>query len=118
VVAVAMALSAAVACGVGFSATLAYGWVVAVVLLYSVTVQADSAALTAGAVATAEPGRRGATLAVHSLVGFTGGFVGPLLFGVILDASGNGAVLAWGSAFAVIGLLTLLGPLLLWVLRR
>jgi len=118
VVAVAMALSAAVACGVGFSAPLAYGWVVAVVLLYSVTVQADSAALTAGAVATAEPGRRGATLAVHSLVGFTGGFVGPLLFGVILDASGNGAVLAWGSAFAVIGLLTLLGPLLLWVLRR
>lgn len=118
VVTVVMVSSAAVACGVGFGAPLAYGWVVALVLLYSVTVQLDSAALTAGAVAHAEPGRRGATLAMHSLVGFTGGFLGPLLFGVILDAGGGSAVAAWGAAFASIGLLTLLGPLALAWSRR
>jgi MFS family permease len=112
-VALAMAASAVVACGVGFTAPLAYGWVVAAVLLYSVTVQADSAALTAGAVAHAAPGRRGATLAIHSLVGFVGGFVGPLLFGVILDAGGGATRAAWGTAFAVLGLVTLFGPLAL-----
>jgi MFS family permease len=110
--------SAAVACAVGFSAPLAYGWVVVLVLLYSVTIQLDSAALTAGAVAHAEPGRRGATLAMHSLIGFGGGFVGPLLFGVILDAWGGESIAAWGAAFATIGLLTLLGPLALWRLSR
>ncbi|HEY5719845.1 MAG TPA: MFS transporter, partial [Gammaproteobacteria bacterium] len=103
----------------GYSAPLAYGWVVALALLYSVTVQADSSALTAGAVAHAETGRRGATLAVHSLIGFGGGFAGPLLLGVILDATGGGAsVASWGIAFASIGLATLLGPLVLWSLRR
>jgi len=115
-VAVMMTVSAALACLVGFAAPLAYGWVVLLVLLYSVTVQADSAVLTAGAVATAEAGRRGATLAVHSLIGFGGGFIGPLLFGIILDASGAGAtVTSWGVAFAVIGVATLLGPLALWL---
>ncbi|HEY5790609.1 MAG TPA: MFS transporter [Gammaproteobacteria bacterium] len=118
-VAVVMVLSAGVACTLGYSAPLAYGWVVALALLYSVTVQADSSALTAGAVAHAETGRRGATLAVHSLIGFGGGFAGPLLLGVILDATGGGAsVASWGIAFASIGLATLLGPLVLWSLRR
>ena len=38
---------------------------------------------------TAEPSRRGATLAVHSTLGYAGGFVGPLLIGYTLDLAGG-----------------------------
>jgi MFS family permease len=109
--------SAAMALGLGFLAGLPYEWAAAAILLYSVLVQADSAALTTGAVLAAEPGRRGATIAVHSLVGFGGGFAAPLAFGIILDAAGGGAP-SWGLAFAAIGLMAGLGPLALLRCRR
>jgi MFS family permease len=93
--------------------------VVAVALLYSVTVSADSASLTAGAVEAATPGQRGATMAVHSFIGFGGGFVGPLVFGVMLDlAGGRDAPWAWGVAFAGLGLVIALGPVFLARLRQ
>ena len=80
-------------------------------LIYSMTVTADSAAITSGAVATALPGQRGATMAVHSFIGFAGAFVGPIVFGVVLDlAGGGGSTLAWGLAFLSSGLAVALGP--------
>ena len=86
----------------------------ALALLYSVTVQADSAALTAGVVEVAAAGRRGVTLALHTVVGFGGAFVGPLAVGVVLDLTGRGeSVLSWGLAFASVGLMGTLGPLVL-----
>ncbi len=110
-IAVFMVVSALAASAVGFAAALPYGLVVLLVLVYSALVQADSAALTTGALEAAEPGRSGATLAVHSMVGFAGGALGPLVAGVVLDLGGGGrTVLSWGLAFAAIGLLTLLGP--------
>ena len=50
--------SAVLACAVGFSAALPFWLVVAVVGLYGITVTADSASLTVGAVTNAEPDRR------------------------------------------------------------
>jgi hypothetical protein len=38
--------------------------------------------LTASTAGTAEPSRRGTTLAVHSMLGYVGGFIGPLLVGL------------------------------------
>ena len=65
-------------------------------LLYHMAVMGDSAALTGGAVAAAAPGQRGATLAVHAVLGFGSGFVGPLAVGLVLDlAGGEGSRLAW-----------------------
>ena len=119
VLALVMGASALVAVGAGFSAPLPFVLVVAVALLYSVTVSADSASLTAGAVEAATPGQRGATMAVHSFIGFGGGFVGPLVFGVMLDlAGGRDAPWAWGVAFAGLGLVVALGPVFLARLRQ
>ena len=114
VIAVIMAASAAMACGVGFAAALPYGWVVAITLIYILAVQGDSAALTTGTVLAAPPGRLGAALAVHSISGFTGGFLGPLLFGIVLDHTGGGATAtSWGLAFVSLGAAVALGPLFL-----
>lgn len=110
----AMVLSALVALGIGFAAGLPYGVVVALALVYSGLVQADSAALTTGAVLEAEPSRRGATIAVHSLLGFACAFLGPLAFGMVLDAAGGaGTIKAWGLAFASLGVVAALGPLVI-----
>ncbi|MCW5699519.1 MAG: MFS transporter [Rhodospirillales bacterium] len=107
-----MAVSAAMAFGLGFASAFPYAAVVAITLVYSAAVQLDSAALTAGAVLVSEPGRQGATMAVHALIGFGGGFVGPLVLGWVLDISGGGlSALSWGLAFASVGVVGLLGPL-------
>ena len=109
--------SAALACIVGFSAALPFWLAVTVVSLYGITVTADSASLTVGAVTNAAPGQRGATMAVHSFLGFTAAFVGSVAFGGILDLAGGGAsLLAWGLAFAAQGAVVALGPLALMVL--
>ncbi|EWY37319.1 MFS transporter [Skermanella stibiiresistens SB22] len=114
---VIMTGSAALACGVGFSASLPFWLTVCVVALYGVTVTADSASLTVGAVTNAAAGRRGATMAVHSFLGFGAAFVGSVMFGVVLDLAGGGASpLAWGLAFASQGLVVALGPVALVLL--
>jgi MFS family permease len=114
VCAAAMLASGILALGIGFCGGLAYGTVAGLVLLYNVLIQIDSAALTTGAVLEAEPARRGATIAIHSLLGFGAGFLGPLAFGMVLDlAGGANDSLAWGLAFASLGLVAGLGPLAL-----
>lgn len=114
VCAAAMLSSAALAAVIGFLGGLPYVWVVALMLLYNVLIQIDSAALTTGAVMAAEPDRRGATIAIHSLLGFGAGFVGPLAFGMVLDLVGGGnSTLAWGLGFASLAVVVGLGPLAL-----
>jgi len=109
-----MLLSAALACTLGFLAPVAPWLLVLVCAVYSFLVIADSAAITAGAVAAAEPARRGATMAVHTMLGFGAGVLGPLAFGAILDLAGGSAeVVAWGLAFAAMGLVAALGPVFL-----
>jgi MFS family permease len=103
--------SGALAAVIGFSAALPYGAAVALVLLYAVLIWADSSSLTAGSAGSAEPGRRGATLAVHSTLGYAGGFLGPLALGATLDLSGGVGVLGWGLAFGHVTLALALGAL-------
>ena len=101
--------SAALAGGIGFGAALPYAGAALLVLLYAMLIWADSSSLTAGSAGSAEPGRRGATLAVHSTLGYAGGFLGPLVFGVMLDLCGGASVLGWGVAFAHVTLALLAG---------
>ena len=111
---VTMLLSAGLACGLGFLAPLPPLILLVIASVYSVLVIADSAAITAGAVAAAEPTRRGATMALHSMFGFGAGILAPLAFGAVLDlAGGSTAVTAWGLSFAAMGLVAALGPLVL-----
>ena len=99
-----MTVSVVLALMTGLSASLPLAVVAVIAGLYHVVVMADSAALTGGAVAMAKAGQRGATLAVHSILGFTGGFVGPLGVGVVLDlAGGEASAIAWALAFLTMG---------------
>jgi len=45
--------------------------------------------LTAGTVGSAEPDRRGTTMAVHFMLGYLGGFLRPLALGATLDLAGG-----------------------------
>ena len=101
----------------GFSTGLPYLAVVALLWFFAVLVQADAGVINSGTLDAAEPGRRGLTLAVHSMFGFICAFLAPLVFGVVLDLAGGGtSPLAWGLAFTTIGAAVLLGPLALAVL--
>jgi len=103
-----MAVSGTLACLVGFTAGLPIAVVFILMTLYFLLVMGDSAALTAGLVATAEPGRKGVAMALHSLMGFGAGFLAPLAFGAVLDfAGGNQSVTAWGFAYAALGVWSL-----------
>ena len=82
------------------------------VLIYGAAIWLDSSSLTAGAAGSADPSHRGATLALHSMLGYGGGAIGPLIIGWILDASSSNSEvtdLSWGFAFAAIGVFALLG---------
>jgi len=104
VVLAVMTASGLMACLVGFSAALPIIVVFILMAFYFLLIMGDSAALTAGLVAAAEPGRKGAALALHSLMGFGAGFLAPLAFGLVLDtAGGNESVMAWGFAYAALG---------------
>ncbi|MEX0805137.1 MAG: MFS transporter [Candidatus Binatia bacterium] len=114
-----MSLSAALACVVGFSARLPGAFVFALACVYFLAIMGDSAALTAGLLASAAPQQRGAAMAVHSFLGFGAAFVAPVVFGAVLDfAGGNRSVFAWGVAFASLGIGGALAPLTLAMYRR
>lgn len=97
---------------IGFTAGFSYHWVVFFCLAYAIMAAADSASVTAGTIISADPRYHGVTMAAHSFIGFGGGFLAPVLFGVVLDlAGGTSSTFAWGMAFATISALTLFGPL-------
>jgi len=104
----AMIASIVLGGSIGFLGSLSYNLAVVLLMAYGLVVWLDSSSLTAGTAGTAEPSRRGATLAVHSMLGYAGGFVGPLMVGWILDLAGGMSQLAWGLAFLAIGFLVLL----------
>jgi MFS family permease len=105
VIRTALLVSGAFSCAFGFLYGLP-GWALAILaVVHLVLVNADSAALTAGLVGAAPPGRRGTALALHSTLGFGAGFVAPLVFGAALDlAGGNERPFAWAIAFVTLGI--------------
>jgi MFS family permease len=119
VIAAGMMLSGALTCALGFGAALPWLVVAALVVLHMLLVMSDSSTLTAGMVTAADPRLKGATMAVHSTLGFGAGFVSPLVFGAALDlAGGNRSIAAWGLAFATLGVGALAAPALLGFTRR
>ena len=114
-----MTASGVVACGLGYTAALPWMVVFVLMCLHYGLMLGDSAALTSGAVASANPDERGATMAVYSFSGFSSAFLAPLVFGAVLDvAGGNRSPLAWGLAFAAIGIFGALAPLARWLYAR
>ena len=106
--------SAILGASIGFTAALPYLLVATLCIVYSIFVQADSAALHAGVIENTQASRLGITMALQSVIGFSCAFLSPLIFGVVLDASGGGqSSYSWGAAFMVGGLVVALGPLVL-----
>ena len=116
---VVMFVSGAVALAIGLLAGAPPAWLLALVLIYAITIPADSGALTSGMAASAVPAYRGATMALHSTVGFGLSALGGWAGGVALDAFGGPASpTGWLAVFAVFAAGVLLGPLALWWSRN
>jgi MFS family permease len=114
-----MTASGLLACVLGYTAALPWLLVFLIMCLHYGLMLGDSAALTSGAVASAHPDERGATMAIYSFVGFSSAFFAPLVFGAVLDlAGGNRSLLAWGLAFGSIGIFGVLSPLARWMYSR
>lgn len=110
-----MLASACIALTIGFAAEASPWLLLALLAVYSFTVPADSGALTSGMTASAHQTHRGATMALHSTVGFGLSGLGGWAVGVALDAAGgpqSGA--GWLAAFAVLAAAILTGPIALW----
>jgi MFS family permease len=118
-VTVIQVLSAGVALSIGLAAGGSPLLLLVLMVLYALTVPADSGSLTAGMSASAQPQFRGATMAMHSCVGFALSALAGWAVGVALDAAGgNESPQAWLAGFAVMAAGILLGPLALWWSRR
>ena len=95
----------------GFSVAIGYvigsGYELSLLLciLFGITSYGRSAATTAGTVAVSDPKKRGGALAMQAFIGFSGGILGPLAFGIGLDfAGGNKVETAWITAMCVMAI--------------
>ena len=118
-ISVVMVCSGLVAVAIGLTAGFSPWLSLLLLLCYSIAIPADSGALTSGVSAAAEPQVRGATLALHSMVGFGLSALGGWAVGVAIDAAGGPeSAQGWMAAFFVMAAGVLLGPLALWWSRR
>jgi predicted MFS family arabinose efflux permease len=114
-----MIVSGILALLIGFNANASPFLLLALVFAYGVAIPADSGALTSGMSMSAVPANRGATMAMHSAVGFGLSALGGWTAGIALDAAGGPATAGgWLAAFAVLAAGVFLGPLALWWSRR
>src|SRR4051812_7150218 len=113
-----MSTAAALSLVAGWSAGVSALLATMLVLLWNAAIYFDSSALTTGTLEAADKELRGATMGLHSMCGYAGGFVGPLGVGLALDLAGENA-LGWEIAFGHLAVITLAGLLLLrWLGTR
>lgn len=111
--------SAVVAVTVGLAADAQYLIVLVLAFVHGVTVTSDSASVTAGAVGASSAQHRGITMAAHSVIGFVGSILGPLVFGIMLDLGGGPeSSSGWQLAFLSLGAAIAAGPICLRLLNR
>jgi predicted MFS family arabinose efflux permease len=112
---VVMISSAVVALLIGIFADKSPLFLLPLIVAYAITVPADSGALTSGMTMAADPRYRGATMAMHSTVGFSLSALGAWGVGGALDlAGGPSSASAWMAAFSVLALGILFGPVALY----
>jgi MFS family permease len=117
VIAIVMVLSALIGVALGAFLHAPFSIVVFLIFLYGFMVPADSGSINAGLVDVAPVTLRGANMALHALFGFSGAFLGPLVFGVFLDFGGGAASQqGWVIAFIAFTVIAGLGAILLPIL--
>jgi MFS family permease len=112
----------------GLVCSFSIGWLIAtpfwlvvlVGLLYSITTIGDSPVYSTALTELVPPRFLGAAYSLRSVLGFGTGVISPVVFGLVLDwvrgSPGTTNALAWGLAFASLGVGGLLGPLgVLWL---
>jgi MFS family permease len=101
----AVSIASILVCGVlGWQESGPYMFVLALLLIHSVTSFGDVGAIAGGVVTASTGETRAAALALFGMVGFTFGFLGPLAVGLAVDlGGGREEPVAWIWAFAVIG---------------
>ena len=109
VVTVAMTTSAALAACAGWTVESSTLLAAALIVAWLASIFLDSSALTAGTVQAADPAMRGATMGLHSMCGYAGGFIGPLGVGWALDLAGTNVALGWGLGFGHLAVVSILG---------
>ncbi len=114
----AMTAAAVLSLATGWTTGVSSVLAVVAVLAWNAAIYLDSSALTAGTVQAADKHLRGATMGLHSMAGYAGGFLGPLGVGFFLDLAGSNGVLGWGLAFGHLAVVTLAGLLVLQRLGR
>ena len=98
-------VSVAVCLGLGGSVGGPVLLVLPLLAFLQVSSFADVGSLSAGAVAAAEPGRRGASLALFAFTGSLTGFAGPVVVGLTLEAFGGMESHAgWTAVFLLMAL--------------
>ena len=117
VIATVMVLSALTGVVLGVFLHAPFSIVLCLVFFYGFMVPADSGSINAGLVDVAPVTLRGANMALHALFGFSGAFIGPLVFGVFLDFGGGAASQqGWVIAFIAFAVIAVLGATLLSML--
>ena len=109
VVTAAMSAAAIFAICTGWMVNVSPLLATALVIVWNAAIYLDSSALTAGTVQASDPSVRGATMGLHSMCGYTGGFLGPLGVGFALDLAGDNVPLGWGLGFGHLAIVTLTG---------
>jgi len=108
-----------------------FGWLfgapltvlVAMGLIYSFLVVAETPVLSAGLTELVSPAHVGAAMGLQTLFGFLAATASPALFGLILDRTnpgltGDALPTVWGWAFACLGIGALVGALAMGLARR
>ena len=94
--------SVAIALTIAFFGTTTFAFGASALVVYTVAILGDSGAITTGLVGAARAENQGSTLALHSLVGFVGGGLGPVAVGIALTVCGGvTSAFAWGAALVV-----------------
>jgi MFS family permease len=107
-------MSVSAVLGILLSLSIGHAWwlIMTLAIGHSIFIMADSATLTAGLVTSTTDHLKGAAMGLHSMLGFGGGFLGPSIFGFILDLSGGQkhahawvwayiSIVIWGCLFVI-----------------
>lgn len=110
--------------------SFSFGWMVgapmfllvAIAVFYNVTGVGDSSIHSTTLTELTDPRYLGAAYSLRSVLGFGAGAISPWVFGLMLDWGRSGGNLpdhvVWGLAWSTLGLGGLLGPVVIWRLRR
>lgn len=110
---------------IGWTRSLPFWSVLILLIVYGLMVTGESSVLSTGVTELAHPGGLGRTMALQSFLGWAAASLSPIVFGYILDLTNPsdsltryGYVPNWGWAFVVLGIGGLMGPLVIWRLKK